>query len=45
MILDAKEPVHIEAISSEEELNKLIKLLESTYKFTYFKVIPLRDKA
>ena len=43
LILDAKEPVHLEIISSEDEVNNLIKLLQSTYKFSYFNVIPLRE--
>jgi hypothetical protein len=41
LILEAKEPVHMEIISSEDEINKLIKLLESTYHFQYLSVIPL----
>lgn len=44
LILDAKEPVHLEAISSEEELNRLIKLLEGNYKFTYFSAVPLKEE-
>ena len=43
LILDAKEPVHLEVISTEDEINKLINLLQSTYKFSHFSVVPLKD--
>lgn len=40
MILGEEEPVHLEIISSENEINKIIKLLECNYKFKYFSVTP-----
>ena len=43
MILGAKEPVHLEVISCEEEINKLIKLLEKTYHFQYISVTPAKE--
>jgi hypothetical protein len=44
MILGKKEPVHLEVISTEEEINKLVKLLETSYYFQYFNIIPLKEK-
>lgn len=43
LTLESKEPVHIEVISSEDEINKLIKLLEKTYYFQYFSVVPAKE--
>jgi hypothetical protein len=44
LILGKKEPVHLEIISTEEEINKLVKLLEANYYFQYFNVVPLKEK-
>lgn len=44
LILGKTEPVHLEIISTEEEINKLVSLLETTYHFQYFSVIPLKEK-
>jgi hypothetical protein len=44
LILGQKEPVHLEIISTEEEVNKIIKLLEANYYFQYFNIIPLKEK-
>ena len=41
--LNSKEPIHIEIISSSEEINNIIHLLESSYHFEYFSVIPVED--
>jgi hypothetical protein len=43
LILGSKEPVHLEVIACEEEVNKLISLLETTYHFEYFSILPLKD--
>ena len=43
LTLDSKEPIHMEIISSEEEINKIIQLLESSYLFKYFNVIPAKE--
>lgn len=43
MILESNTSVHLEAISSDEEINKLITLLEKTYNFAYFSSIPIKD--
>ncbi len=41
LTLGSKEPVHVEIISSEEEINKIVTLLEKTYHFQYFSVVPI----
>jgi hypothetical protein len=43
LILNSKEPIHMEIISTEEEINKVIQLLESSYLFQYFNVIPAKE--
>jgi hypothetical protein len=44
MLLEGKDPVHMEIISTEEEINRIVKLLECTYLFKYFSVVPLKEK-
>ena len=43
LTLHSKEPVHLEIISSEEEINKIVTLLENTYHFQYFSVVPIKE--
>ena len=43
LTLEAKDPVHLEVISSEDEINKLVRLLEKTYYFQYFSVVPTKE--
>ncbi len=44
LTLNSKEPVHMEIISSEQEINKIVNLLEKTYHFQYFSVVPLQKE-
>ena len=43
MILNEEDTVHLEVISSENQINKLISLLEHNYKFKYFSITPKKD--
>ena len=39
--LNSKDPVHVEIISTEEEINKLIQILQKNYLFQSFNIIPV----
>jgi hypothetical protein len=45
LTLESKEPVHMEILSSEEEINKIINLLEKNYLFQYFSVVPVHKES